>query len=72
MLKEIGQTFTLCIFFAYRSSLEQSTGESPFYLLYGQDPCLPMDEVLNIQVDQQTIDIRDYKEEMTQHLSTAW
>ena len=48
------------VLFAYRSGLQQSTGESPFYLLYGQDPHLPTDKVLNVPVDQRNIDLRDY------------
>ena len=60
------------VLFAYRSGLQQSTGESPFYLLYGQDPRLPTDKVLNVPVDQRNIDLRDYKEEMTYSFSTAW
>ena len=60
------------VLFAYRSGLQQSTGESPFYLLYGRDPRLPTDEVLNVPVDRRNIDLRDYKEEMTHRFSTAW
>ena len=60
------------VLFAYRSSLQQSTGESPFYLLYGRDPRLPTDEVLNIPVDRRNIDLRDHKEEMIHRFSTAW
>ena len=60
------------VLFAYRSGLLQSTGESPFYLLYGRDPRLQTDKVLNVPVDQRNIDLRDYKEEMTHRFSTAW
>ena len=60
------------VLFAYRSGLQQSTGESPFYLLYRRDPRLPTDEVLNVPVDQRNIDLRDYKKEMTHRFSTAW
>ena len=62
----------LYVLFAYRSSLQQSTGESPFYLLYGRDPHLPTNEVLKTLVDRRNIDLRDYKEEMTHRFSTAW
>jgi len=40
------------VLFAYRSSMQNSTGESPFYLLYGRDRCLPTDEALSITVDR--------------------
>ena len=29
------------VLFAYRASIQESVRESPFYLLYGQDPRLP-------------------------------
>ena len=32
------------VLFVYRSSMQKSTGKSPFYLLHGWDPCLPTDE----------------------------
>ena len=60
------------ILFAYRSSVQNSTGESPFYLLYGRDPRLPTDEALSIKTDQRWVDIRDYKEDMVEWLPIAW
>ena len=62
----------LYVLFAYRSGLQQSIGESPFYLLYGRDPRLLTDEVLNVPVDRRNIDLRDYKEEVAHRFSTAW
>lgn len=59
------------VLFAYRSCLQQSTGESPFFLLYGRDPRLPSDEALDVRVDRRTVDIEDYKGELTQHFSEA-
>lgn len=41
------------VLFVYRSSIQQFTGESFFYLMYGRDPCLPTDEALDVQVDRQ-------------------
>ena len=60
------------VLFTYRSSLQHSTGDSPFYLLYGRDPLLPTDEALHVPMDQSTINIGDYKEQMSQRFSMAW
>ena len=40
------------VLFAYRASKQRSTGESPFFLLYGHDPCLMTEEALNAPVDR--------------------
>ena len=61
--------FTL---FAYRASLQESTQESPFYLLYGRDPQLPTTEMLSLPKERCLIDVGDYIEEITTHMSTAW
>ena len=60
------------VLFAYRSSLQKSTGESPFHLLYGRDPRLPTDEILDNPEDRRLIDARDYKEEMSHRFAVAW
>ena len=60
------------VLFAYKSCIQQSTGESPFYLMYGRDPHLPTDEALDVQVDRWLVDIEDYKGEIIQHFSEAW
>ena len=52
------------VLFSYRTSIQTSTRESPFYLLYGRDPQLPGDAVLSTSEDWRTIDLRDYKTEM--------
>ena len=51
------------VLFAYRSSVQMSTQESPFYLLYGRDSRLPAAEVLAAPDDRRTVDLRDYKTE---------
>lgn len=38
--------FTPAALFAFRTSPSESTGESPFYLLYGREPRLPMEVTL--------------------------
>ena len=40
------------VLFSYRASLQSSTGESPFFLLYGRDPQLPTETVLSPPVDR--------------------
>lgn len=60
------------VLFAYRASMQESTKESPFFLLYGRDPCIPTSTVLTYQRSPYTIDINDYKSELMTHLSQAW
>ena len=61
--------FTL---FAYRASLQESTQESPFLLLYGRDPRLPSSLDLEVELPRERIDLDGYKEEMMESLSEAW
>ena len=74
--KQNGKDWDYClpfILFAYRSSPQISTGESPFYLLYGRDSKLPIEAVLcpppsfALQVDAD-----DYVTEITKRMSQAW
>lgn len=41
-------------------------------LLYGRDPCLPIDELLDNPEDCWMIDIKDYKEEVSHCFALAW
>ena len=60
------------VLFAYRSSVQQSTGESPFFLLYGRDPQLPTEEALSKPTQRCHVDSDDYRSELVQMLSDAW
>ena len=60
------------VLFAYRASPQQSTGESPFFLLYGRDPALPTEEMLKFSLDRDGIDVGDYRSEIALRMSTAW
>ena len=66
--KQNGKDWDNClpfILFAYWSSPQTSTGESPFYLLYGRDLKLPTEVVLCPPPD-------DYVTEITKRMSQAW
>ena len=38
--------------FAYRTAVQYSTKETPFYLMCGRDPCLPLDVVLSVPISK--------------------
>ncbi len=56
--------------FAYRTATHESTGESPFYLLYGRDAILPVN--LHYNIPTTYADERAYKEVLTERLQDAW
>ena len=58
--------------FAYRSTLQVSTGDSPFRLLYGRDPQLPSELVLDPPVHRETVQLDDYKTVMAQQMELMW
>ena len=60
------------VLFAYRASAQDSTGESPFFLLYGRDPVLPTREMLESPHERANTDADDYMREITLRMSTAW
>ena len=60
------------VLFAYRSSLYESTKESPFFLLYERDPRLPTEKTLSPPKDRQILDLDDYKSELCVGLAKAW
>ena len=47
------------VLYAYRTSIQESTKESSFYLLYGRDARLPTDEILNPTTLCETINLDD-------------
>lgn len=60
------------LLFAYRSSVQESTRESPFYLLYGRDPRLPTETVLSKPMSPSVVDAEDYRTELVTELSSSW
>ena len=60
------------VLFAYRASLQKSTQESPFFMLYGRDPRLPTEHILNPSGSRQLIDLKEYGSEIATRMSQAW
>ena len=60
------------VLFAYRTSVQDSTQESPFLLLYGRDPHLPSEEALSPPVDRSKINLESYRLELVVRMSEAW
>lgn len=60
------------VLFAYRASQQQSTLESPFYLLYGRDPRLPTDAVLCPVKAKKLVGLQEYGQELAMRMSEAW
>ena len=70
--QEFGQKVTInFVLFVYRSTVQESTGESPFRLLYGRDPKLPTEDALS-SPDCTQIDLSYYKTEVSSNLTEAW
>ena len=60
------------VLFTYQTSAQESTQESPFFLLYGRDPNLPSPEILSTPVERAYVDLNSYREELVVGLSDAW
>ena len=62
-------TYISYVLFAYRSSPQESSKESPFFLLYGRYPKLP---TMVPPPNRSEISIDDYKTEVLQSMQEAW
>ena len=58
--------------YVYRASEQESTKESPFFLLYGRDPRLPVEAVLSPPQVRRQLDLKDYGSELVGRLGGAW
>ena len=59
------------LLFAYRTTIQESTRESPFFLLYGRDPRLPTTSAMEPPRPEYTVDLDDYKSELVTCLVKA-
>ena len=62
----------LYVLFAYRASIQELTGESPFFLLYGRTSGVPTDDMLQPPADRSIVDLDDYGNEIATPMSAAW
>ena len=60
------------VLFAYRSSLQESTKDSPFHLLYGREPRLPTGAVMDAPTNRRLMDTDDYITRFSQYMAEAW
>ena len=60
------------LLFSYTVSVQDSTKESPFFLLYRRDPQIPTKSALSQPKTPYMIDIDDYKTELVTNMSDAW
>ena len=59
------------ILFAYRVSPNATTRESPFYLLYGREPRLPIDVSLLLPSDNLSASVSEHRARIVQNLEDA-
>jgi len=57
--------------FAHNTSYSTSVGESPFFLLYGTDPNVPLDLILHADQPQYA-HLKDYAGRLAERLRRAW
>ena len=60
------------VLFAYRASQQQSTMESPFYLVYWRDPQLPTESILSPPKARSIVGLQEYGSEIANKMSDAW
>ena len=60
------------LLYAYRTMMQESTQESPFYLLYGRDARIPTETGLSMPTPVYELDAEDYRTELVLKLSNAW
>lgn len=58
--------------FAYRTTKHRSTSFSPFFLMYGRLPRLPLDSCIRFGAELPISDLHEYSESLVARLREAW
>ena len=58
--------------YAYNATKHDSTGYSPFELMFGRQARLPLDMVFGTQIEEGTSDLTEYGKELHERLKTAY
>lgn len=62
----------LYILFAYRPAAQESTQESPFFLVYGCDLRLPTETALSALSERSLLELGEYEASLVHNLTRAW
>ena len=60
------------VLFAYRTSIQETTKETPFYLMYGRDAKLPIDIKMKTNTHKPTNTAETYKQEIIEKFKEAY
>ena len=60
------------VLFAYNSTKHDTTGYSPYYLMFGREPILPLDLVLGINNRQNFVDHHEFAKRWKQEMQEAY
>ena len=64
--------FIPLVLFAYRTSVLEVIGDPPFYVLYGREPCLPVDvKYLPPVADDVTTSVFEHRKRIVERLELA-
>ena len=58
--------------FAYNNSINSVTKETPFFLIHGWDPLMPLDTVLLVKEDKVDPEVSEFKRELAVKIGKAW